>query len=96
MHQIGAMLDALPDSTPLVGVHLLEGDRRSLVPTKELELRGRPDAQIDGVLLIEAADEDTIVALSASALSDTALAETGIGSPIRGTYQLQYSLDKNF
>jgi hypothetical protein len=96
MHQIGAMLDALPDSTPLVGVHLLDGDRRSLVPTKELELRGRPDAQIDGVILIEAADEDTIAALSASALSDTALAEAGIGSPIRGTYQLQYSLDKNF
>ena len=96
MHELGAMLDLLPDNTPLVGVHLLDGDRRSLVPTKELELRGRPDAQIDGVILIEAADQDTIVALSASALSDTALAKAGIGLPIRGTYQLQYSLDRNF
>ena len=42
------LLKALPSRSPLVGAHLLEGVRFEADPTRELELRGRPDEQIDG------------------------------------------------
>nr|WP_306806066.1 DUF4286 family protein [Caballeronia sp. BR00000012568055] len=87
-----ALLTNLPTRTPLVGAHLLDGVQRETKPTRELELRGRPDAQIDGVLLIEAADEATLAALAREALSDEALMKTGVRALLRGTYRLEYSL----
>jgi hypothetical protein len=89
---LSALLKDLPPRTPIVGAHLLDGVQRDVKPTRELELRGHPDAQIDGVLLIEAADESTLALLASDTLSDEALTRTGISAIMRGTYQLQYSL----
>jgi len=89
------LLKALPSRSPLVGAHLLEGARFEADPTRELELRGRPDEQIDGVILVEAADQATLEALAGRALAKSALTATGAGTPLRGTYQLQYSLSAN-
>ena len=86
------LLKALPSRSPLVGAHLLEGTVLEVEPTRELELRGRPDEQIDGVILVESADQATIEALAAGALANTTLAATGAGTLLRGTYQVQYSL----
>jgi hypothetical protein len=86
------LLKALPSRSPLVGAHLLEGTVPEAKPTRELELRGRPDEQIDGVILVESADQATIEALADRALANTTLAATGAGTLLRGTYQLQYSL----
>jgi len=86
------LLKALPRRSPLVGAHLLEGTRSHIEPTRELELRGHPDEQIDGVILIEAADQASLEALAGGALAQTTLAEAGAGTLLRGTYQLQYSL----
>lgn len=89
------LLKALPSHSPLVGAHLLEGARFEVEPTRELALRGHPDDQIDGVILVEAADQATIEALAVGALANTALTATGAGALLRGTYQLQYSLSAN-
>ncbi len=87
-----SILDDLPARSAVVGAHLLDGVQRETQPTRELELRGRPDAQIDGVLLIEAADEGTLASLAERELADDTLHLAGVGSIVRGTYQLQYSL----
>lgn len=89
---LSAALKTLPSRKPIVGAHLLDGVRREAKPTRELELRGQPDAQIDGVLLVEAADEASLALLAHDALSDDALTKIGISAVLRGTYQLQYSL----
>lgn len=86
------ILDDLPAHTALVGAHLLDGVQRETKPTRELELRGTPDAQIDGVLLIEAADEATLDSLAERELADDSLRQAGVGAIARGNYQLQYSL----
>jgi len=92
---IAALIDllrGLPSCSPLVGAHLLEGVRSEAKATRELELRGRPDEQIDGVILVEAADQITLESLCGGALSETALSTTGARFLHRSTYQLQYSL----
>lgn len=92
---IAALIDvlkALPSRSPLVGAHLLEGAHSEVKPSRELQLRGRPDGQIDGVILVEAANQATLDALNRGALSKTALAATGAGILLRGSYELQYSL----
>jgi hypothetical protein len=86
------ILDGLPARTALVGAHLLDGVQRDTKPTRELELRGTPDAQIDGVLLIEAADEATLDSLAERELADDSLRQAGVNAIERGNYQLQYSL----
>lgn len=86
------LLKALPSRSPLVGAHLLEGAQSEANPTRELELRGRPDQQIDGVILVEAADQAMLEALAGGALAETALTAAGAKALLRGTYQLQYSL----
>jgi len=87
-----SVLEDLPAQMPLVGAHLLDGLRREQAVTRELQLRGQPDAQIDGVILVEAADGETLAMLANGPLADGALRGTGIHSVLRGTYQLQYSL----
>lgn len=89
------LLKGLPSCSPLVGAHLLEGARSEAKATRELELRGRPDEQIDGVILVEAADQVTLESFSGGPLSETALSTTGISALVRSTYQLQYSLSKD-
>ena len=86
------LLERLPARSPHLGAHLLEGVRREGRPTRELELRGGPDEQIDGVILVEAANDMTLAALAGGALDDAAVTATGAGPLLRGTYQLQYSL----
>jgi hypothetical protein len=90
---IADLLKSLPERTPLVGAHLLVGIApKAPANTKELELRGRPDDHIDGVILIESADRAEIGRLAASALSDDALGRLGLHALRRGIYQLQFSL----
>jgi hypothetical protein len=89
------LLKTLPPCSPLVGAHLLEGANSETEPTRELELRGRPDEQIDGVILVEAADRATLEARAGRTLTKSALTATGARALLRGTYQLQYSLSAN-
>ena len=87
-----ALLQAVPSRSPLVGAHILEGSGFEEEPTCELALRGRPDEQIDGVILIETADHATLEAVAGTMLTNAALTATGAGTLLRGIYQLQYSL----
>jgi len=96
VNAIVELLESLPKNTSLSGAHLLAGMApEAPANTKELELRGRPDEHIDGVILIESAAREEIERLASSVLSDDALGRLGLRSLSRGIYQLQFSLSAN-
>ena len=77
----------------LVGAHLITGSLDAPVQkTRELELRGREDDRVDGVIFLEGADADLLSRLVASRFSNVDLAAMDLGSIQVGLYQLQYSL----
>lgn len=90
--ELSAILHSLPKRSALVGAHLLVGTEAKTNPTKELELRGVPDQQIDGVICVESADLPTVLRIQDGHLTDQVLRDLGIANLLRGNYRLQYSL----
>jgi hypothetical protein len=85
-------LFALVRQPGIVALHLLQGDiDASSQQTAEKQLRAEADQVVDWILLIEAVDSASLVALSGDPMYHAALASAGVdlGS---GIYDLQFAL----
>jgi hypothetical protein len=87
------LLAEIADQPGLVGAHLITGALDAPTQrTRELELRGREDDRVDGVIFVEAAEPEMLSRLISSYFAEATLRGLGLGSIQTGLYQLQYSL----
>lgn len=84
------------DLPGIVAAHLLQGEvEASGGRTAESAARGKPDAIVGWVILVEAVDPVPLRALSGTELSDARLAAAGASGRIqRGIYAYQFGLSK--
>lgn len=96
LHGLDTLLTEIRETSGVVGVHLLEGQRsQSKIDTEEKVLRGQPDDFAEWIILTE-----TLDAKSASSVRETALdseAFYGIGAAddsAHGAYRFEFGLTK--
>lgn len=93
--ELRALLPALAAEPDICAAHLLEQAEAAAAPTREQQMRARPDETAPAILLIEGADPLAVAEVVERVAGDDALiAATGAAAGRRGLYCLDFLMDR--